>query len=233
MEETDLGPYGNHKAHARWPGAGGATRAPKRKTAGPFDDGVRLDSKSGEQGAICSTTPTFPTCKRGVSTGAPWTVRQRERCDTVGGRPDLLHSQLRAPASVETQPFEVALSALIRKQLLAFQRRKNSLQRLSSHKSHFLVLWNANSAPAGPGRIARSTLARVLGAEWRERIPAHKAAIRQMHCAPGPTGAVRTQKVAMWPPENRYSGPLAPHKDRIWHSGGTIRMSDFSRFDGF
>eukprot|EP00661_Eupelagonemidae_sp_cell13_P013314 gene13314-biopygen23038 len=30
---------------------------------------------------------------------APWTVRQRERCDTVGGRPDLLHSQLRTPAS--------------------------------------------------------------------------------------------------------------------------------------
>eukprot|EP00661_Eupelagonemidae_sp_cell13_P014693 gene14693-biopygen14201 len=26
----------------------------------------------------------LPTCKHGVSTGAPWTVRQRERCDTVG-----------------------------------------------------------------------------------------------------------------------------------------------------
>eukprot|EP00661_Eupelagonemidae_sp_cell13_P011505 gene11505-biopygen22891 len=45
------------------------------------------------------------------------------------------------------------------------------------------------NAPAGPGRIAKSALARVLGAEWRKRIPAHKAAIRQMHCAPGPAGA--------------------------------------------
>eukprot|EP00661_Eupelagonemidae_sp_cell13_P018625 gene18625-biopygen17423 len=45
-----------------------------------------------------------------------------------------------------------------------------------------------------------------------------------------PAGAVRTQKVAIWPPKNRYSGPLAPHQGRIWHPGGTPRKSKFSRF---
>eukprot|EP00661_Eupelagonemidae_sp_cell13_P009627 gene9627-biopygen22738 len=40
---------------------------------------------------------------------------------------------------VPTQPFEVALSALIRKQLLAFQRREKFLQRLSSHKSSLVL----------------------------------------------------------------------------------------------
>eukprot|EP00661_Eupelagonemidae_sp_cell13_P021901 gene21901-biopygen23667 len=81
-------------------------------------------------------------------------------------------------------------------------------------------------APAGPGRIAKSALAPVPGAEWRERMSAHKAAIRQMHCALGPAGAVRTQKVVIWPPKkNRDSGPLAPHQGRIWHPGGTPRKS--------
>eukprot|EP00661_Eupelagonemidae_sp_cell13_P019582 gene19582-biopygen8489 len=54
-------------------------------------------------------------------------------------------------------------------------------------------------------------------------IRAHKATIRQMHCAPGLAGGVRTQKVVIGPPKNRYSGPLAPHQGRIWHPGGTIR----------
>eukprot|EP00661_Eupelagonemidae_sp_cell13_P012948 gene12948-biopygen16978 len=60
--------------------------------------------------------------------------------------------------------------------------------------------WSLN-APAGPGRITKSALARVLDAEWRERISVHKAAMRQMHCAPGPAGVVRTQKLVIWPPK--------------------------------
>eukprot|EP00661_Eupelagonemidae_sp_cell13_P019880 gene19880-biopygen22068 len=46
-----------------------------------------------------------------------------------------------------------------------------------------------------------------------------------MHCAPGLAGGVRTQKVVIWPPKNRYSGPLAPQQGRIWHPGGTPRKS--------
>eukprot|EP00661_Eupelagonemidae_sp_cell13_P009665 gene9665-biopygen7702 len=38
------------------------------------------------------------------------------------------------------------------------------------------------------GPIANSALARVLGSEWRKRIPAHKAIIRQMHGGPGLAG---------------------------------------------
>eukprot|EP00661_Eupelagonemidae_sp_cell13_P016983 gene16983-biopygen17301 len=72
----------------------------------------------------------------------------------------------------------------------------------------FDACWTPQDPPpratAGP-RIAKSAPARVSGAEWRERISVHKAAIRQMHCAPGPAGAVRTQKVVIWPPKNRIA----------------------------
>eukprot|EP00661_Eupelagonemidae_sp_cell13_P022593 gene22593-biopygen11760 len=53
--------------------------------------------------------------------------------------------------------------------------------------------------PAQPARrppgIANSARARGLGSQWRKRIPAHKAALRQMHWAPELAGAVWTQKV--------------------------------------
>eukprot|EP00661_Eupelagonemidae_sp_cell13_P001405 gene1405-biopygen18305 len=82
---------------------------------------------------------------------------------------------------VVTQPFEVALSALIRQQLLAFQG------------GEFLAT-------------------RVSGAEWRKRMSAHKAAIRKIHCAPGPVKAVRTQKVVIWPPKNGIHARWHPIK---------------------
>eukprot|EP00661_Eupelagonemidae_sp_cell13_P025851 gene25851-biopygen16532 len=51
----------------------------------------------------------------------------------------------------------------------------------------------APQLPQAPG-IANSARARVLGSEWRTRIPAYTAAPRQMHRAPGLAGADRTQK---------------------------------------
>eukprot|EP00661_Eupelagonemidae_sp_cell13_P012312 gene12312-biopygen16928 len=51
-----------------------------------------------------------------------------------------------------------------------------------------------------------------------------------MHRAPGLAGADRTQKVGIRRPKNRYWCPLAPHRGRIWHPGGTPRKSVFSRF---
>eukprot|EP00661_Eupelagonemidae_sp_cell13_P014809 gene14809-biopygen5143 len=83
--------------------------------------------------------------------------------------------------------------------------------------------------PQAPG-IANSALARVLGSEWRKRIPAYTAGPRQMHRAPGLAGADRTQKVAIRRPKNLYWCPLALHGGRIWHPGGTPRKSEFSRF---
>eukprot|EP00661_Eupelagonemidae_sp_cell13_P023074 gene23074-biopygen10315 len=79
-----------------------------------------------------------------------------------------------------------------------------------------LVHGKANPAPAGPRRIAKSAPARVSDAEWRKRCPAHKVAIRQMHCAPGPAGAVRTQKVVIWhpkkPPQQATGGSPKQHQ---------------------
>eukprot|EP00661_Eupelagonemidae_sp_cell13_P013671 gene13671-biopygen23065 len=83
--------------------------------------------------------------------------------------------------------------------------------------------------PQAPG-IANPALARVLGSEWRKRIPAYTAAPMQMHQAPGLDGADRTQKVAIWLPKNRFRGPLAPHRGRIWLPGGTARKSKIPRF---
>eukprot|EP00661_Eupelagonemidae_sp_cell13_P023935 gene23935-biopygen10399 len=82
--------------------------------------------------------------------------------------------------------------------------------------------------PAGaPGRAR----ARPAGRAPSQQPPSQpQATIRQMHCAPGLAGGVRTQKVVIWPPKNRYSGPLAPQQGRKWHPGGTTRKSGFSRF---
>eukprot|EP00661_Eupelagonemidae_sp_cell13_P023763 gene23763-biopygen20846 len=54
----------------------------------------------------------------------------------------------------------------------------------------------AHSIPSPP--IVNSALARVLGSEWRKRIPAYTTAPMQMHRVPGVAGADRTQKVASW-----------------------------------
>eukprot|EP00661_Eupelagonemidae_sp_cell13_P006461 gene6462-biopygen7378 len=91
-------------------------------------------------------------------------------------------------------------------------------QRIRFHEHHIslpVTLYPLTDTP-GPGRIAKSALARVLRAEWRKCTSAHKAVISQMHCAPGPAGAVRTQKVVV--------GPARWHPIRVGYgTGGTTR----------
>eukprot|EP00661_Eupelagonemidae_sp_cell13_P012553 gene12553-biopygen9496 len=78
-------------------------------------------------------------------------------------------------------------------------------------------LHSVTDVPAGPQHpqapgIANSALARVLGSEWRKRIPAYTAAPRQMHRALGLAGADRTQKVAIGRPKTGIGAR--------WHSIG-------------
>eukprot|EP00661_Eupelagonemidae_sp_cell13_P013516 gene13516-biopygen11074 len=83
-------------------------------------------------------------------------------------------------------------------------------------------------------------LARVLGSEWRKRIPAYTAGPRQMRRAPGLAGADRTQKVGIRRPKNRFRGPAVHPGSRYFRDvggflrlvdpGGTPRKSVFSRF---
>eukprot|EP00661_Eupelagonemidae_sp_cell13_P025839 gene25839-biopygen19527 len=106
-------------------------------------------------------------------------------------------------------------------------------------------------SPGPPSRGQRNVESRE-SAERRKRIPGHKAAIRQMHCAAGLAGAVRTQKMVIWQSKKnrhkantlrrmagrgrsdakgghlaaqkkkRYSDPLALHQGWIWQPGGTL-----------
>eukprot|EP00661_Eupelagonemidae_sp_cell13_P014224 gene14224-biopygen6565 len=54
----------------------------------------------------------------------------------------------------------------------------------------------------------RGPLARVSGSQWRERISAHKAALRQMHCAPGLAGVAWTQKGGHWAAQKTVFMPV-------------------------
>eukprot|EP00661_Eupelagonemidae_sp_cell13_P009130 gene9130-biopygen6183 len=104
--------------------------------------------------------------------------------------------------------------------------------RLDTKGGHLAATKTGIEARWHPMRVGYGTLvAPAESVEWRKRISAHKAALRQMHRGPELAGVVWTQKVVIWLPKTALrqmhrgpgvAGVVWTQKVVIWRPKKTV-----------